>query len=292
MHILNSLPPYNLFGLENSDYETSKIVVLPIPYDSTSSYKAGSREGPKAIIEASRQIELFNEETEHDISNIGIYTTEEIEPNINSPEGMINRIEKEVKPLIDDKKFPLLLGGEHTIAVGSIKALKSSGHDFTVLQFDAHSDSRDEFMGSKYSHACVMARAKEITGSCYGVGIRSINRESFQEKRNEFLFMKDIKRMEIEEVVENICKNTKKQVYISFDFDVLDPSIMPSVGTPEPDGISFEFAKEVIKMVAKKKNIIGMDFNELNPIPGLSAPNYLAAKLIYFTVSYIFNERA
>ncbi|MGC8567998.1 MAG: arginase family protein, partial [Candidatus Micrarchaeia archaeon] len=159
-------------------------------------------------------------------------------------------------------------------------------------QFDAHSDSRDEFMGSKYSHACVMARAKEITGSCYGVGIRSINRESFQEKRNEFLFMKDIKRMEIEEVVENICKNTKKQVYISFDFDVLDPSIMPSVGTPEPDGISFEFAKEVIKMVAKKKNIIGMDFNELNPIPGLSAPNYLAAKLIYFTVSYIFNERA
>ncbi|MGC8567999.1 MAG: arginase family protein, partial [Candidatus Micrarchaeia archaeon] len=128
MHILNSLPPYNLFGLENSDYETSKIVVLPIPYDSTSSYKAGSREGPKAIIEASRQIELFNEETEHDISNIGIYTTEEIEPNINSPEGMINRIEKEVKPLIDDKKFPLLLGGEHTIAVGSIKALKSSGH--------------------------------------------------------------------------------------------------------------------------------------------------------------------
>jgi agmatinase len=285
MKILNSAQPYNLFGLEDQDYNKSKVVAVPIPYDSTTTYRSGTRDGPRAIIEASRTVELYNEETGTDISKIGIFTTDEILPDFSSPENMVKRIEKEIIPILDDGKMPLLLGGEHTVSLGGLTPIAKNNKDITYLQFDAHSDSRDTFMGSKYCHACVVSRAREMCDT-YSVGLRSVTEED--SKNKNVLFMKDIHKLNTKEVVETILKNTKNDIYLSVDLDVIDPSEMPSTGTPEPDGLSFYQLKEIIKGIVSERKVLGMDFVELNPIPGFIAPNYLAAKLIYLTLGYTF----
>lgn len=292
MRILNSMPPYNLFGLEEQDYAKAKVVAVPMPYDSTTTYKSGTREGPHALIEASRNIELYSEETGSDISKIGIYTTEEIAPDLSSPENMVKRIESELNQIINDKKVPLLIGGEHTISLGALRPLVKlhGGKEITFLHFDAHSDSRDSFMGSKYCHACVVARARELCDS-YSVGVRSIDEQSAQNNGDDILYMKDMHEGSTPDLVESIANNTKGNIYLSVDLDVLDPGEMPSVGTPEPDGMSFLHLKEVLKEVLRKKNVIGMDFVELNPIPGFIAPNYLAAKLVYLSIGYAFSGK-
>ena len=286
MKILNALPPCNLFGLEEQDYRKAKVVAVPVPYDSTTTYKAGTREGPHALIEASRNIELYSEETGSNISKIGIYTTEEIVPDVSSPENMIKRIEGEITPILNDRKIPLLLGGEHTISLGSLRPIAKSKKRMTFLHFDAHSDSRDSLLGSKYCHACVLARARELCGT-FSVGVRSIDEQSAKNDC-DILYMKDASEMGNEEIVKSILKNTEKDIYLSIDLDVLDPSEMPSVGTPEPDGFSFHQLKNIIKGVVPKRNVMGIDVVELNPIPGLTAPNYLAAKLVYLTIGYSF----
>lgn len=286
MKILNAMAPYNLFGLENQEYASAKIAAIPVPYDSTVSYQSGTRNGPGAIIDASRNLELYNEELGKDISKMGIFTTDELAPDYSSPESMVKRIEKEVGLVCNDSKIPLLLGGEHTISLGAIRALAKVHDDFSVLHFDAHSDSRDEFMGTKYSHVCVMARAREVCKSCYSVGVRSVDEESAK-RYKDILYMKDMHDKSAKQISDLIAKNTKKKVYLSIDLDVLDPAEMPSVGTPEPDGMHFHELKEILKTVLKDKQVIGMDFVELAPIPGLLAPNYLAAKLVYMTLGYV-----
>jgi agmatinase len=199
---------------------------------------------------------------------------------------MVKRIEKEVGFIYNDSKTPLLLGGEHTISLGAIRALAKERSDFSVLHFDAHSDSRNEFMGTKYSHVCVMARAREICKSCYSVGVRSVDEESATRYKGDILYMKDMHAKSTQQISDSIIKSTKKGVYLSIDLDVLDPAEMPSVGTPEPDGMHFHDLKEILRTVLKSKQVLGMDFVELSPIPGFIAPNYLAAKLIYMTVGY------
>ena len=288
--ILNAMPPYNLFGLEEQDYKKAKVVAIPVPYDSTSTYRSGAREGPHAIISASRNMELYNEETGSDISDAGVYTAEELAPDVSSPENMVKRIEKEVELVLDDSKVPLLIGGEHTISLGAIGALAKKGKDFSVLQFDAHSDTRNELLGSRYCHSCVMARVRELCGSCYGVGIRSIDRESARKYKSSMLYMKDMEDMSVKEIVKKILANTKKRVYLTIDLDVLDTGEMPSVGTPEPGGIGFVKLKRILKGVIESREVIGLDFTELCPIPGVEAPNYLAAKLIHATLGYIFQS--
>ncbi len=290
MKILNAMPPYNLFGLEEQDYDSAKVVVLPIPYDSTSTYKAGSREGPRAIIEASRSMELYNEELGEVTSDkVGIFTLEELAPDFNSPEGTVNRIAKEVGLILDDKKLPVLLGGEHTIAVGGVRAISKKYREFSVLHMDAHADSRDEFFSTKYCHACVMARIRETCGSCYSVGIRSIDKESAKRHANEMLYMKDMKNMDTKKIVDKILKNTKENLYITIDLDVLDTGEMPATGTPEPGGMRYDQLLAVLKGVLKERKLVGADINELNPIPGMVAPNVLAAKLVYNIIGYAFD---
>lgn len=286
MRILNSLPPYNLFGLEEQNYKKSKIVAIPVPYDSTTTYKAGTRDGPRALIEASRNIELYSEETGSDISKIGIFTTEEIAPDVSSPENMVKRIEKEAEQVLSDKKIPLLLGGEHTISLGALRPIAKSKKNVTFVHFDAHSDSRDSMSGSKYCHACIVARARELC-STFSIGIRSIDEESAKSAK-DILYMKEMYGMGIDGIARAILKKAKNEIYLSVDLDVLDPSEMPSVGTPEPDGLSFYQLKEIIKRVVRKRRVAGLDIVELSPIPGFTAPNYLAAKLAYLTIGYSF----
>ena len=291
MAVLNTNTPYNLFGLEGQEYSTARVAVLPVPYDSTSSYRVGSREGPRAIIEASRAMELYSEEFDSVIADeIGIFTLDELAPDLNSPLGMINRIAKEVSVILEDGKMPLLLGGEHTIAVGAVKAIAEKYKDFSVLHLDAHADSYDEFMSTKYSHACVMARIREMCKSCFSVGVRSINKDGAHKHEKGILYMKDMQKMTTKQIVDAVLKSTKKNLYITVDLDVLDPSEMPSTGTPEPDGMKYGQLRDVLRGVLKERKLIGIDFNELNPIPGMVAPNFLAAKLIYNTLGYAFKK--
>jgi agmatinase len=290
MKILNAMPPYTLFGSECS-YEEAKIVVFPIPYEATVTYRPGTRDGPHAIIEASRGMEWYNEEFESKVSDLGIHTLDEMEPDVNSPEGMVNRIEKEVRSVLEDKKFPLVLGGEHTVSLGPIRAVaKANKGKFSILHFDAHSDSRDSYFGSKMCHACVVARMREVCESVYSVGIRSVDEESMEEHSRSMLTMKQMTEMDVKQIIKSIVANTGEKLYITVDMDVLNPAEMPSVGTPEPDGLSYRDLKSIIKGVCEKKTVIGADFVELNPIPGMVAPNYLTAKLIYTTLGYIFRK--
>ncbi|MCL4374052.1 MAG: agmatinase [Candidatus Marsarchaeota archaeon] len=288
MELLNQLPPYNLFGLENQTFEGAKVVAIPVPYDSTSSYKSGSKDGPHAIIEASRNIELYSEETGTDISDIGIFTTEELAPNLSSPEATVEQIKKEVSIIAEKGKVPLLIGGEHTITLGSVGALLEKENDLSILYFDAHSDSRDSYLGAKVCHASVARRLMDLTENLYMLGVRSIDKESAQKYGSKILYMKDMHNKDRKSIINTLLNSLSEKVYLSIDLDVLDPSEMPSVGTPEPDGMHFNEMKEIIKGVLERKTLVGLDVVELNPIPGLVAPNYLAAKLIYMILSYSF----
>ena len=291
MKMLDTMPPYNLFGIEEQNYDKAKVVVMPVPYDATTTYRPGTRDGPHALIDASRTIEFYSEETGYDIRKIGIYTAEEMAPDLSGPEHMVKRIEKEVSLVLDDKKMSMLLGGEHTISIGAIAALAKRDKSFSILQLDAHADSYDIYMNAKHCHATVMARARELCGSCYGVGIRSADEPSIRKHGTQMLFMKDMREMNAKDIVKSILSNTKDNIYLTIDLDVLDPSEMPSVGTPEPGGMSFNQLVDVIKGVVRNRNIIGLDIVELCPIPGLVAPNYLAAKLAYMTLSCAFKTK-
>ncbi len=288
MKILHSMPPYTLFGVEGQEYKDAKIAVLPVPYDSTTSYKAGAREGPHAIIDASRNMEFYSEELDADVTKLGIYTLDELEPEIDSAEGMMERIEREVTNILKDGKRPLLLGGEHSITVGAQMAFAKRAEEFSVLHIDAHSDSREEYMGSRYSHACVAARSRELCGSVFSAGVRSISQEDAGKYSKEILFRKEMHGMSVKEIAGLICKSTRKRIYLTLDVDVLDPGEMPSTGTPEPDGLRFHELTSILKAVLREKEVIGMDFTELMPIAGITAPNYLVAKLIFLTLGYAY----
>ncbi len=282
---LNSMPDYNLFGLEGQSYDSARVVVLPVPYDSTVTYKAGAREGPNAIIDASRNIELYSYEMAADLSKIGVYTLPALAPDLSSPENMVARIRKEIGIILDDKKIPLMLGGEHTITLGALQALKERKKELSVVHFDAHSDTRQELFGAKYMHATVMSRAQEIYPDIFQVGLRSVDSDYAKKmNRDKTLMIDDVQKLGVDEVANTIIDSTGENVYLTFDFDVLDPAEMPSVGTPEPNGMRFSEVVEIMRGVGKEKELCGLDFVELCPIPYLHAPDFLAAKLIYLTL--------
>lgn len=288
MQPLNSLPKHNLFGIENQDYKKAKVVVLPIPYDSTVTYRSGTRDGPKAIIEASRNMELYSYELKADISTIGIYTMDEMAPDFSSPKGMVDHIAREVELILKDDKVPLILGGEHTITIGAAKAVKEVyGKKVSFIQFDAHSDTRDEMFNSRYMHATAMARTKEMCKNLVSIGIRSMEGPQKKgDKNHKIFFMNELHEHGIEQIAEEVSSLTSDEIYITVDLDVLDPSEMPSVGTPEPDGLRFYQLIKFMEILSKSKKLVGLDIVELCPIPGLHSPDYIAAKLAYLTIGY------
>ena len=271
-----------------SSWEKSMVVILPVSYDLTASYKPGASLGPKAIIDASRYMETYDDETNKEIYKIGIHTLEEIKAIDPCPEKVIERVEKEVSCILKAGKFPVMIGGEHSITTGAIKAFKKSFKDFSVLQLDAHRDLRDSFQGSKNSHASVAKRIIELT-SLTQVGIRSLSKEEAKKeyKNLKTFFMKDMVNNErwIDEAIDSL---DSKKIYVTIDLDVLDPSIMPSVGTPEPGGMSWYEVLSLLRALTEKKEVMGFDVVELAPILGNIAPDFLAAKLIYKFLNYIF----
>ena len=284
------LIPNNFGGFEErlSDYERSRVVIFPVPYDGTLSYRAGSRNGPSAIISASRALEFYDIELNASPYEIGIHTTCELEPIMSSPEDMIDEIERVSRKFIRDNKFLIMLGGEHSISTGVLRNLKKKYKRLSVLQIDAHSDLRDTYEGTKYNHACVMRRIRELCPAVQ-VGIRSMC-----EEEAIFIRRKNIRIFYAEEIrgrtdyIDDVLKNLTEDVYITIDLDGLDPSIMPAVGTPEPGGLLWYDTLNLLRKVFESRNVVGADVVELSPLPPDVSSDFLAAKLIYKLIGYKF----
>lgn len=282
------------FGELDEDYagfKKSKISIIQAPYDRTLTYGKGAGKGPEAIIDASCNMELFDDELQTETYKIGIYTNPpiEFEPD-EPPEKAAEKVKKATSDMLHANKFPVVLGGEHSVTVGSVQAVRESFNDLSVLHLDAHYDLKDEYRGLKYSHACVARRLQEMV-PVVEVGVRSLSK-----KEKDFLSSSTdkIKIITVYDILE--MHNWKKRVseflsdtvYISIDLDVLDPSIMPSVGTPEPGGFGWYEFIDFLRIVIKGKKIAGFDVVELSPKEGIIAPDFLAAKLIYRLLGYVF----
>jgi len=279
---------------ENSEVKSAKIVVVPVPYDGTSTWVKGADKGPEAIIEASANMELYDIETDSEVFRQGIFTDKPVKEK-STPEKMVTAVEKVISNHIKNEKFTVLLGGEHSVSIGAINAHAENYSDLTILQLDAHLDMRDEYLGSKCSHACVMARAKDVMTrakelcSIVQVGVRSLDaaeKKCIDPKR---LFFAEKIRTQKKWQNKAIAQMTSK-VYITIDLDVFDPGILPSTGTPEPGGMGWYEVLEFLKEVNKKREIVGFDVVELCPNKQEKSSNFLAAKLIYKLLSYKFNK--
>ena len=273
---------------EYSNLSDARIVIVPVPYDQTSTWIKGADKGPAAIIEASANMELYDIETDCEVYRKGIFTADALKVGGLLPEDMIEMVTEEVRHYIEKEKFTVVVGGEHSVSIGSIKAHAKNNKDITVLQLDAHSDLRNEYNGSKYNHACVMARVREAC-PIVQVGIRSMDSSEKEFiDRGRVFFAEDIHNR-TDWINEAVGKLSEK-IYITIDLDVFDPSIMPSTGTPEPGGLLWYDVLRLLKTVSDKKDIVGFDVVELCPDERNKAPDFLAAKLIYKMLSYKFRD--
>jgi len=278
---------------EYSGYDNSKVVMLSAPYEKTTSYGKGTAKGPKAILEASHYVEFFDEETEKQVCfDIGIAAIEPMPFSNNTGNTALDLIYKNVNEHIKNGKFVITLGGEHSISTAPIQAHFDNYSDLSILHFDAHSDLREEYEGSKYSHASFAARVAEFTADITQVGIRAKCKEEF-----EFIKAKGIKTFYAHQMrnegfnqilIEKILQTLKKNVYITFDVDYFDPSIMPSTGTPEPNGFYWDETMRLLKKVCAERNLVGFDVVELAPRKDYSFPDFMTAKLIYKILNYKF----
>jgi agmatinase len=274
------------------DYDKSKIVILPVPYGNTASYGKGTELGPQAILEASKELELYDIELDSEPFENIIHTAPYLEIK-EDPEQNVNEIFSTTSKYINDNKFVIMLGGEHSITTGLVRALKNK-HDFCVLQIDAHSDLREEFDSSRYNHACVMRRISDMNIPIIQVGIRSMAKEEKDDLNQNKINTKIIPMHKIvknEYWMDKVVESLSNNVFITIDLDCLDPGIMPSTGTPEPGGFSWWQLINFLRYVFKAKNVIGCDVVELAPIKDLDAPNFLAAKLVYKLIGYKFEEK-
>ncbi len=276
---------YGGLEAEFSTLEQSKVAIIPVPYDETSTWGKGADKGPDAILEASANMELYDIETDSEVYLQGIFTAENITEK-SSPENMVDAVQSATEKFLEEKKFIVGLGGEHSITTGFVRACAKYYKSLSVLQIDAHTDLRPEYEGSPYSHASVMSRISEICPFVQ-VGIRSMDsiEKPFIKKENLFL-AEDIYNHSswMEKAIGRLTEN----VFITIDLDGFDPSIMPSTGTPEPGGLGWFQVIGFLKKVILAKNVVGFDVVELAPVESNRAPDFLAAKLIYKLLSYKF----
>ena len=270
----------------NQPFEDAKFVVIPVPYDLTSTYQAGSRKGPAAILDASANMELYDEELGVETYLSGIHTMAPLEIDASGPEVMARTVRGEVARVLAAGKIPVVLGGEHSVSIGAVQAAREKYPSLSVLQLDAHADLRDSYQNASFSHASVGRRIFEIC-PLVQVGIRSMSLEEarFIEHNNVRSFPPDF--IHNDDPVKKICENLSKDIYVTCDLDVLDPSIMPATGTPEPGGILWNDLIRLIREVSEHCTIRGFDIVELCPIPGMVAPDFTAAKLVYRIMGYI-----
>lgn len=282
----------NFGGLDEAfnSLDAAAFVVIPVPYDLTSTYVSGSRRGPAAILEASSHMELYDEELGRETYRVGIHTASFIEPDARGPVSMIETVRHRVDEFLSLGKIPVLLGGEHSISLGAVQAVRARYNDICVLQLDAHADMRDSYQGSPYSHASVARRISELC-PLVQVGVRSMCAEEA-----EFIAKSSIATFSAQAISRNhewyeqVCECLRGDLYVTIDLDVFDPSIMPSTGTPEPGGITWGNVLQLLEFASRKCRIRGFDVVELSPIPGMIAPDFLAAKLVYRIMGYLTSK--
>ena len=278
-------------GIDNKVNIKEKVVVVPFGLEKTVSYGAGTKNGPKEIIKASHQVELFDEDLRKEpYKKIGIKTLKPF-PIKNNIIDALKQIENINKILLDKKKFPLVLGGEHSLTPGAIKPFVKKFKKICLLHFDAHADLRNSYNGNKFSHASAIRRCLDNPNvSIISFGIRNISTNEMEflkknKKRVKIFWSKDKSKWNLNELKKNL-KN--KKVYITFDVDGLDSSLMPATGTPEPGGLFWDETIKIIKIASQYSDIVGADINELAPIKGFDSYNFLVAKLAYKIISYSF----
>lgn len=284
----------NFGGIEQifTEYKKAQFAVLPVPYDLTSTYQSGARRGPAAILEASGNMELFDEGLLKETYRCGIHTLPFVEVDARGPAEMVNSVREPIALVAADGKIPVMIGGEHSISFGAVQAMKEIYPNISVLQLDAHADLRNEYQGTPYSHACVARRISEIC-PLVQAGIRSMSIEEakFIAKSNVRSHTADFILGEAKSRWKTICDHLRGDLYLTIDLDVLDPAIMPSTGTPEPGGLAWRDVLRLVQEAAKHCRIRGFDVVELAPIPGMVAPDFLAAKLIYRIMGYLTRKR-
>lgn len=285
--------PFNFGAIprELTDYKKCPIVILPVPYDGTTSYRSGTREGPQAIINASRSMELYDEETGINVGNAGICTLDELDVVIH-PEKMVERVYETCQQLVRDGKKIIMLGGEHSLSSAPVRALKEKYPNLSALHIDAHSDMAYENGGSMHDHGCVARRISEMV-PLVQVGIRSIAAEDIEyasQKNIRIFYGMEIAKSPDTKWMDEVLSKLTDDVYITFDLDALDISIMPSTGTPEPGGLLWYQTLDLLKKIGEKKNVVGIDFMELRPLPDNVAPDFAAAKLVKKSIAYFWGK--
>jgi len=274
---------------EFAQLEKSKVVLIPVPYDGTSTWGKGADKGPEALLEASENMELYDIETDTEVYQQGVYLAEAVTENT-SPEAMVNSVHKKTKEYIKRNKFVTLVGGEHSISIGSIRAFNECFDNLTVLHIDAHADLRESYGGTRFNHACAVYEASQTT-NLVQVGIRSmdgIEKTLMDTEKTFFAHEMVTDEYWMDKVIECLTDN----VFITFDLDALDPSILPATGTPEPGGLFWYETLEFLKQVFEEKNVVGFDMVELCPNEHDKSSNFLAAKLYYKMLSYKFMDEA
>ena len=289
--------PMNFGGIDEEQYsafDAARVLVLPVSYEGTVSYGTGTGAGAAAIIDASRNMELYDDEMDAEPYKVGIHTLPVFAPR-ESPDEMMSALYSYTKDLLGSDKFLCMLGGEHSVSAPVIAAHNEKYHDLSVLQIDAHADLRDSYDGTPHSHASIMARVvKDMRIPSVQVGIRSISGDEARILKDgdlptRIFWARDIvgRKDWVDDAVESLTNN----VYLTIDIDGLDPSIVPTTGTPEPGGLGWYETLCLIRRIAEKKRIVGMDLVEYSYEEGYASPAFLCAKLVYKSLSYIFGDQ-
>ena len=286
--------PMNFGGIaeeEFSSFDNSRIIVWPVSYEGTISYGGGTGKGAAAIIDASRNMELYEDETDAEVYKLGIHTVDE-SPSIDPVERMMDSLYDRAQQLVGSGKFVTMIGGEHSVSAPVIRAHADKYPNLSILQIDAHADLRDTYDGTPYSHASIMARVvKDLKIPAVQVGIRSISAEearALDDLPTRIFWARDIVGRDDwwDDAVEGLTEN----VYLTIDIDGLDPSLVSATGTPEPGGLGWYDAIGLIRTLARNRNVVGMDLTEYSYVEGQSASAFLCAKLIYKSLAFVFEK--
>ncbi len=286
-------PAQSFLGIEGelATLRGARVVLLPVPHDATTSFHAGARRAPEAICEASRHIEEYDEELEREIWRCGIHVAEQVLVPSGDASALVEAVRTRVSELLASSKMVITLGGDHTVAVGAARAHAERHPGLSVLQIDAHGDLRDSYQGSPYSHACVARRLLEVA-DLVQVGTRSVSAEGaglLRRMGREPFWARRIASCGDGSWMEEVVSRLGPSVYVTFDVDGLDPSIMPATGTPEPGGLGWWQTLNLLRLVARRRRVVGADLCELLPTEGLHSCDVLAARLVYKMIGYFLD---
>ena len=282
--------PYNFCGdPDEPDYSAARVVLIPVPYGGTATYRAGAADGPRAILEASRNLETFDEELCCETIDAGIHSLQGGLPPDDAGQVVVE-VEQLVGQAVDDGKFPIVLGGEHSVTVGGVRAFGERLENLSVLQIDAHADLRETYRGNPYNHACVGSCIRRIC-PLVQIGVRSLSAEEHPRTNRGNVSTFFMHLWKPQEDLYRVLDRLSDEVYVTIDLDALDPSIMPGTGTPEPGGFTWAEVTAILREVARQKQVVGFDVTELSPIPGSVVSEFTAAKLVYRFLGYIARGR-